>query len=201
MTGLHSPNLTKRSGENVKHPYTQHKGWEEPEHYLNKHIYYHGYTQTQHDGYTLPPNTKYWEKNAQGSTAYCPLLMRQGITSHRHFIKKEENYISLSPTDSLNIKTERVNSWTVKCSGNGLTSSAKHPQVEHQTWLPSYQPNEHVEQHIIRATTKDSAIAVSGGYFKEEWGTSAVIIEVNNNVRHRITAKSTTPGTAKYQDA
>ena len=85
--------------------------------------------------------------------------------------------------------------------GTGLTSSAKHPQVEHQTWLPSYQPNEQVEQHLIRAITKGSAIAVIGGSFKEEWGTAALIIEGNKNARHRITPTSTAPGTAKYQDA
>ena len=48
-----------------------------------------------------------------------------------------------------------------------------------------------MEQHIIRAITKGSAIAISDGYFKEEWGTAAVIIEGNENVRHIITATST----------
>ena len=75
-------------------------------------------------------------KKTQGWTAYFPLLIRKGITSHPLFIKKYENYIPSSPTDSLNTKTERVNSCTFKCSGTVLTSSSKHPQVEHQTWLP-----------------------------------------------------------------
>ena len=107
----------------------------------------------------------------------------------------------MPPTDSLNTKTERVNSFTVKCSGTGLTISAKQPQVEHQKYLSSYQPNEKVEQHTIRDITKGSAIAVSGGSFKEEWGRSAVIIEGNENARHRITSTSTVTGTDKYQDA
>ena len=57
-----------------------------------------------------------------------------------------------------------------------------------------------MEQHIIRAIIEGPEIAVSDGFFKEEWVTAAVIIEGNENTRHRITAKSTTPGTAKDQD-
>ena len=49
--------------------------------------------------------------------------------------------------------------------------------------------------------TEGSAITVSDGSFKEEWGTAAVITEGNENVRQRITSTSTTPGTAKDQDA
>ena len=41
----------------------------------------------------------------------------------------------------------------------------------------------------------------ANGSFKEEWGTAAVITEGNENVRQRITSTSTTPGTAKDQDA
>ena len=58
-----------------------------------------------------------------------------------------------------------------------------------------------MEQHIIRAITKGSEIAVSNGSFREEWSTAAMIIEVNKNSRHRIIATSTATGTAKYQDA
>ena len=58
-----------------------------------------------------------------------------------------------------------------------------------------------MEQHVIRAITKGSEIAVSNGSFREEWSTAAMIIEVNKNSRHRITATSTATGTAKYQDA
>ena len=85
--------------------------------------------------------------------------------------------------------------------GTGLTSSAKHPQVEHHTWLPSYQKNEQVEQQITKAITEGSKFSVRDEYFKEEWGTSVVTIEVNKNARNRIKATSTAPGTAKDQDA
>ena len=42
-----------------------------------------------------------------------------------------------------------------------------------------------------------SATALS----RNNGGIIAVIIEKNENARHRITATSTAPGTAKYQDA
>ena len=106
----------------------------------------------------------------------------------------------MPPTDSINTKTERVNSYTFKCFGVGITSSDKQPNVEHQTWLPPYQPNEQVEQKIIRTITEGSAIAVSNGSFKEEWGTSAVIIEGDKNARHIITYTFIYQITSKYQD-
>ena len=58
-----------------------------------------------------------------------------------------------------------------------------------------------MEQQTIRAITKGSAISVSGGSFKEEWDTSAVIIEGNKNTRHIIIATSTAQGTAKDKGA
>ena len=58
-----------------------------------------------------------------------------------------------------------------------------------------------MEQHITRSITEGSAIAVSSCSFKEEWGTSAVIIEGNENSRHRIKVTSTAPGTDKDQYA
>ena len=88
-----------------------------------------------------PPQDHILKEKSQGWTAYRPLLIKQVITSHRCFIKTEENYIPSPPTDSLNIKTERINSCTVKCLFTGITSSSKQSQVKHQTWLPSYQPN------------------------------------------------------------
>ena len=105
-------------------------------------------------------------KKSQGCKAYLTLLIRQGKTNHWRFIKTEENFITYPPTESLNNKTERVNSFTVKYSGTGLTSSAKHPQVGDHTRLPSYRPDEQMEQHIIRVLTKGSEIAVSDGSFK-----------------------------------
>ena len=116
-------------------------------------------------GLLLLPRTHI--EKSQGCTAYRPLLLRQVRTSHRRFIKTEGKYIPSSPTDSLNTNTEKVNSCTVKCLGTGLTSSAKHPQVEHQTWITPYQPNKQVEQHIIRSITEGSAIAVRERSFKE----------------------------------
>ena len=56
-----------------------------------------------------------------------------------------------------------------------------------------------MEQHIIRAITEGSEIADIDGSFKEKCGTTAVIIEVNYNVRHRTTVTPTSPGTAKDQ--
>ena len=111
--------------------------------------------------------------------------------SYLRFIKTEENSITSPPTDSLNTKTERVNSCTVNFLGACLIISVKHPQVEHHTWLPSYQPNEKAEQHIIRAITEGSEISVRDGSFKEELSKAEVLIEVNKNMRHIITATST----------
>ena len=50
-----------------------------------------------------------------------------------------------------------------------------------------------------RAITEGPEILVRDGSFKEEWGTTEVIIEGNKNKRHIITAASNTPGTSKYQ--
>ena len=52
----------------------------------------------------------------------------------------------------------------------------------------------------MKDITKGSEIAVSEGSFKEEWGTSVVIIEGNENAGHRVTATSTASGTDKDQD-
>ena len=57
-----------------------------------------------------------------------------------------------------------------------------------------------MEQKIIRTITEGSAIAVSNGSFKEEWGTSAVIIEGDKNARHIITYTFIYQITSKYQD-
>ena len=61
-------------------------------------------------------------KKSQGWTAYRPILIRQGRTSHQRFIKTEENYNPLPLTDSINTKTEIVNICTVKCLVTGIRS-------------------------------------------------------------------------------
>ena len=125
-------------------------------------------------------------------------------TRHRESLvihKNREKYIPSPPTDSLNTKTERVNSFTFKCSDTGITSTAKHPQVEHHTWISSFQPNEQAEQHILRAIIKVTAITLSGGYFNGECDIAVVIIKGNKHRRHRKIDSSTAPGNYKYQDA
>ena len=92
----------------------------------------------------LSPPVPHIEKKAQGCTSYCPLLIIQGRTIHQRFIKIEGNSIPFPPTDSLKTKAERFNSCTFKFLVTGLTNSSKHPQVEHQAQLPSYQTNEKV---------------------------------------------------------
>ena len=42
---------------------------------------------------------------------------------------------------------------------------------------------------------------VSGGSFKENWGTMALIIEGESSYKRRITAKCTTPGNSEDQEA
>ena len=41
----------------------------------------------------------------------------------------------------------------------------------------------------------------SNGSFKDRWGTAAIIIEENNQGKHRIEVSCTTTGLTRYQDA
>ena len=67
--------------------------------------------------------------------------------------------------------------------------------------LPHYQATNAIEIEIDISIQKGTSIMVSDGSFKENWGTSALIIEGDISSICRITEKCTTPGHSEDQEA
>ena len=68
-------------------------------------------------------------------------------------------------------------------------------------WRPTLTSNITQEDYTASDLREGSVITVSGGCYKENWGTSALIIEGPEYSKHRIASTWTFPIHAKDQDA
>ena len=66
-------------------------------------------------------------------------------------------------------------------------------------WRPTLTSNRSSEVHIASALRYGAAIAVSDGSYKENWGTSVLIIEGYEYDKRRIAVTCTSLGHSKYQ--
>ena len=68
-------------------------------------------------------------------------------------------------------------------------------------WNPLTSLNEDTQQNTDQGISNGASISVRYGYFKDRWGTSALVIEGCRNDMYRIRGTSTTPRQIKDQEA
>ena len=81
-----------------------------------------------------------------------------------------------------------------------LRKNIKHP-LKNLHWNPTLSFSKSSETCINSALRDGTAIEVSDGYFKEDWGSAALIIEGLDHATHQLSATCIIPGHPKDQDS
>ena len=82
-------------------------------------------------------------------------------------------------------KVETLKEVHIICTGIGRTVEKKYT-YHANTWKPGYKSTLTTERHIADTIRKWEAMEISDGSFKDLWVTVDIVVEGNNQGKHRI---------------
>lgn len=119
-------------------------------------------------------------------------------------MRAEGDSLDTIPDDEIRTICKPATEVTIAMIGlppKGNRAAARIAEPETTRWTPEFDFSTENKQYITNAVQNGSAIAVSNRSHKEDWGTSAFIIEGGQHQEHRLSGTCTTPGHPEDQEA